>query len=150
MFKTMKLIEFQTVCHQQLSAYNNVTATRLKAKNSFQGYCYAEEWHPTLLWPRSPISATAELLFPQLIVFPNPQVLYNAFLLVRHPQNCPLHAIQYMFRGPNQLSIPNCISIDSTVFAQLTVESPYTVQYALKRDQRAIKKLIAAINAFLK
>jgi len=22
-----------------------------------------EEWHPTLLWPRSPISATAELLF---------------------------------------------------------------------------------------
>ena len=63
MFKTMKLIEFQIVYYQQLSTYNNVTVTRLKAKNSFQGYCYAEEWHPTLLWPRSPISATAELLF---------------------------------------------------------------------------------------
>jgi len=69
MFETMKLIEFYIVYHQQLSAHN-VSATRLKAKNSSQGhyyaswrirelssYHYAEEWHPTLLWPRSPISA---------------------------------------------------------------------------------------------
>jgi len=35
MFKTLKLIECEIVYHQQLSAYNNATATRLKAKNSF-------------------------------------------------------------------------------------------------------------------
>jgi len=44
--------------------HSNVSATRLKAKNSY----YAEEWHPTLLWPRSPISATAELLFKILYI----------------------------------------------------------------------------------
>ena len=71
MFKTMKLIEFQTVYHQQLSAYNNVTVTRLKAKNSFQGYCYEEEWHSTQLWPRSPISATAELLLALRVTWRN-------------------------------------------------------------------------------
>ena len=31
----------------------NVSATRLKAKNSSQEYYNAEEWHPTLLWPRT-------------------------------------------------------------------------------------------------
>jgi len=32
MFKIMKLIEFYIVYHQQLSAYSNSMATRLKAK----------------------------------------------------------------------------------------------------------------------
>ena len=65
MFKSsMKLIRFQIVYHQQLSAQcSNVLTTRLKAKNSSQGYYYAEQWRLTLLWPRSPISATAELQF---------------------------------------------------------------------------------------
>jgi len=30
---------------------------------------------PCLLWPRSPISATAELLFAQLTLLPSPQIL---------------------------------------------------------------------------
>jgi len=31
----------------------------------------------------------------------------------------------YMFPGPTRLCVPNCISIGSAVFAQLTAESPY-------------------------
>jgi len=38
------------------------------------------------------------------------------------------------FPGHTRLSIQNCISIGSAIFAQLTAESPYTLQYALKRD----------------
>jgi len=33
-----------------------------------------------------------------------------------------------------RLITPNCISVGSAVFAQLTTESSYTLQYALKRD----------------
>jgi len=35
--------------------------------------------------------------------------------------------------GPTQVSIPNCISISAAVFAQLMVESPYTLQCAAKK-----------------
>jgi len=28
-----------------------------------------EEWHPTLLWPQSPISATADLLLPEIMKY---------------------------------------------------------------------------------
>ena len=44
--------------------------------------------------------------------------------------------MQYMFPLPTRLSIANCISISSAVFAQLTAESPYILQCALKCDWR--------------
>jgi len=38
--------------------------------------------------------------------------------------------LTHAFLGqPHALSIPNCISIGSTVFAQLTAERPYTLQW---------------------
>jgi len=39
-----------------------------------------------------------------------------------------------MFPGHTRLSIPDCISIGSAVYAQNTAEGPYTLQFALKRD----------------
>ena len=60
--------------------------------------------------------------------------------------------MQCMFYGPTRLRIiPNCISIGSAVFAQLTAESSYVpiliyLQCALKRDYRlgqdAIKNIL--------
>ena len=41
-----------------------------------------------------------------------------------------LHSNIIMVLGPTRRSIPNCTSIGSAVFAQLTVESPYTLQWA--------------------
>jgi len=54
-------------------------------------------------------------------------------LLVGHLH---LHVIDVLWT--TQRSIPNCISIGSAVFAQLTAESGYTLQCALKRDYSAI------------
>jgi len=39
-----------------------------------------------------------------------------------------------MFPGPIQLSIPGCISIGSAVSTELTAESRYALQCALKRN----------------
>jgi len=41
--------------------------------------------------------------------------------------------IHYMFPGPTQLIIPHCTSTSSAVFAQLTADSPYTLQCVLER-----------------
>jgi len=38
-----------------------------------------------------------------------------------------------MFPGPTQLIIPHCTSTSSAVFAQLTADSPYTLQCVLER-----------------
>jgi len=40
----------------------------------------------------------------------------------------------YMFHGRTRLIIPDCISIRLAVLAQLTADSPYTLQCPLKRD----------------
>jgi len=59
-------------------------------------------------------------------------MLYNAF---QSPPKVPIPLWGYlhpMFPGPTPLSIPNYISIGSAVFAQLTAESLYALQCALK------------------
>jgi len=51
-------------------------------------------------------------------------------------QKCPFREVIfiYMFPGPTRLGILDCIVICSAIFAQLTAESPCTLQYALKHD----------------
>jgi len=73
--------------------------------------------------------------FVQLILLPNPQnpMLYNAFQLTRHPKSdIPMRASAFPCTGSTPLTIPNCILIGSAIFAQLTAESPYTLQWLLK------------------
>ena len=96
-------------------------------------------------------------VFAQLTLLPNPQnsKLYNAFQAGRHPVSAPSRRASTplcnTFAGPTRFSIPNCISITSVIFAQLTAESPYTSQCAsLKMQLYTIKKLIAVINAIKK
>jgi len=57
-------------------------------------------------------------------------MLYNAFLLARHPKSARSHVNiyipkWYVFLGPTWLSIPDCISICSAFFLQLMAESVY-------------------------
>jgi len=55
-------------------------------------------------------------------------MLYNAFQTVGHPNSAP--PSNTWFPWPTTLSVPNCISISSAVFAQLTTESPCSLQWA--------------------
>jgi len=47
--------------------------------------------------------------------------------------------------GPTLVSIPNCVSISSAIFAELTADSPYTLQCALKCDYTKINRFTALL-----
>jgi len=86
--------------------------------------------------------------------FTEPQILYFTMLFNRpDTPKAPLPVEASTFPcntcslDAPRLSIRNCISIGSAVFAHLTADSLYTLQCALKR---AIKGLIAGINAIEK
>ena len=58
----------------------------------------------------------------------------QCFLIGQTPQKCPfpqghLDPSNTWFTLSTQLSIPNCMSVGSAVFAQFTVESPYTLEW---------------------
>jgi len=74
--------------------------------------------------------------FAQLTLLPIAQnpMIYNVFQSARHSQKCPftsqhLHSHLIHVPRPIWLSIPNCISIGSAVFAQLMADSPYTLYH---------------------
>jgi len=59
------------------------------------------------------------------------------FQLAKHPKSAPSHGgiyTPYMFTGLTWLSILNCISVGSAVFAQLAADSSCTLQCVLKCD----------------
>jgi len=77
---------------------------------------------------------------------------YNAFQSIRYPQKC-LFQWAYLhvhLLGTTQLSIPNCISIDSAIFAQLMAQNPYTLLCMLNVINAQFKKLVAVINTIKK
>ena len=83
---------------------------------------------------------SVHLLFVQLTLLSNPQnrMLYNAFQSARQLKSAPCYGgictrcVQIPWTRLTQP--PNYIWICSAVFAQLSAESPCTLQCALKRD----------------
>jgi len=71
--------------------------------------------------------------------YQNP-MLHNAFLLVSATSRGSIYI--YMFSGPTQLSIPNCISVSSAIFAQLTAESLYFAMCVKGHMRRFFTKLM--------
>ena len=76
-------------------------------------------------------------LFMHSSPFSNPKILRFTMLYNRsdtpkvpRPVGASPSPSNTRFPGPTQLSIPNCIWIGSAVFAQLTAESPFTLQWA--------------------
>jgi len=105
-------------------------------------------FRPCLLWPRSPISATAELLFYIPVYYTAFIVNYNGVSSgmpghVLSPKNCPFayrirRSGQHLiwFTEPTSAHNPNGISIGSAIFAKLTVGCPYTLQRAILFSQK--------------
>ena len=54
------------------------------------------------------------------------------------------------FLGTTRLSIPNCISIASAIYAQLIAQNPYTLQCMLNVINTQFKKLVSVINTIKK
>jgi len=115
---------------------------------------HAPLFGPCLLWPQSPILATAELVFAQLSLLPNAQtpMIYVAFQLARHPKSAPSCGAS----NPHVIHVPSTHPIQhsklhlndfSHLFhsSQQKVAICYNVHYS-----RAIKKIIAAVNAIKK
>jgi len=82
---------------------------------------------------------TVRPFFAQLTLLPNPsrQKSYalQCFSIGQTPQSAPsgggIYASRpYMFPASTRLRIPNCTSISSAVFAQLTAANSYTLQRA--------------------
>ena len=74
----------------------------------------------------------AQLAFPPTPKIPCFTMLFNRPDIPKVPLFVGASAPSYnsWFPGPTRLSIPNCISIGSAVFAQLTANCPYTLQWA--------------------